>query len=37
MVGETEAALSVADDKLALERPELVTLEVEQVPVRMRG
>jgi len=35
-VGEAEAALPVANDDVAGERAELVALEVEQVPVRVR-
>ena len=37
VVGEAEAALPVAHDELAVERAQLVALEVEQVPVRVRG
>ena len=36
MVGEAEAALAVAHDQIPLERAELVALEVQQVPVRVR-
>ena len=37
VVGEAEAALAVADDELAVGRAQLVALEAEEMPVRVRG
>ena len=37
VVGEAEAALAVPHDQPPVERAQLVTLEVEQVPMGVRG